>query len=202
MAFRENPPFARGELGSAYTPPPNSEVDANGNSQLEGMEWEFSDQDYSDSIAGERCHTPVICRCVRNVATVALLPKKFVKFKSDSTNARIYGNQVDGYGTIGLAGGIVDEFLPAAGVPPNELFWLVVEGPTTVVTDTTGDTNISVGSFVIPGTTGDGTIIDQDLTVAAGTATFAQVNGALGRCKKAVNATATETIIHMRRMGA
>jgi hypothetical protein len=201
MARHENPPFPRGQTGSAYTDAFGT-LDATGLANLEGMEWEFEDYDYSTNVAGERVHSPVICRCVRNVAGSPLLPKRVAKFKSSSTDPRIYGNQVDGYATIGLAGGVVDEFLPAAGVPNNELFWLVVDGPTKVTTDTTGDTTISVGSMVIPGTTADGTVIDQDTSVAAGAATFAQVNGALGRCRQAVATTATDFMITMRRMGA
>jgi hypothetical protein len=166
------------------------------------MEWEFEDYDYSTTVNGDRCHTPVICRCVRNASGTTLLPKRVAKFKSDSTDPRIYGNQVSGYATIGLAGGVVDEFLPAAGVAPNELFWLVIEGPTKVTTDTQGTTTIAVGGLVIPGTTADGTVIAQDTSVAAGAATFAQVNGALGRCRQAVAATATDFMMTMRRMGA
>lgn len=197
------PPFARGDFGAALElSSTGTSVNTTERGNLEGSEWQFEDNDYSTQVNGTRCTTPVTVRIVRNVNTTVLLPKRFVKFKSDSTNARIYGNQVDGYGTIGLAGGVVDEFIPSTGVPVGELFQLVVEGPTTVTSDTQGDTTISVGSMVIPGTTGDGKVIDQDTSVAAGANTFAQVNGALGRCKQAVTTTNTDFMIHMRRMGA
>jgi len=197
------PPFARGDYGGALDLLPSGEsLDSTARGSLEGSEWQFEDNDYSTTVNGTRCTTPVTVRIVRNASGTVLLPKRFVKFKDDSTDQRIYGNQVSGYGTIGKAGGVVDEFIPATGVPANQLFQLVVEGPTKVTSDTQGDTTISVGSFVIPGTSADGTVIDQDTSVAAGAATFAQVNGAIGRAKVAVTTTATDFMIHMRRMGA
>lgn len=203
MARHENPPFPRGGLGSAYSDP--GTVDTTGLAHLEGTEWEFEDKDFNSAVDGvvpDRTNQKVICRVVRNKSGGALLPKKFVMFKTDGSGAGDYGGQVSGYGTIGKAGGVVDEALPAAGVPSNELFYVVIEGPTQVVSDTTGDTTISVGSKIIPGTTGDGTVIDQDVSVAAGSATFAQVNGAIGRAMQACTTTATAFLVNMQRMGA
>lgn len=203
MARNENPPFARGSVGTNYSDP--GTIDTTGASHLEGTEWVFEDKDFAAAVDGvipDRTNQFVTCRVVRNKTGSAVLPKRFVKFKSDGTGSGDYGGQINGYGTIGTAGGIVDEFLPAAGAANNDLFWLVVQGPTKVTSDTAGDTTIPIGNFVIPGSTGDGTVIDQDVSVAAGSATFAQINGALGRAMTACAATATDFIINMRRMGA
>lgn len=61
---------------------------------------------------------------VRNVSTIALLPRRLVAFKAGQ-----YAKQVDGYTRLLLQEGYpVDEFLPAAGVPVNDLFYVVVSG--------------------------------------------------------------------------
>ncbi len=202
MARNENPPMGRGEVFTQYSDDTGQTVDATGASHLEGKEWEFEDLDYSNlsnGIAPTRSGKKVICKLVRNSFTTVLLPKRFAKYKLDGATADILGGQVDAYGdTVGQIGGVVDEFLPAAGVAANGLFWLVVEGPSKMTTGASGDTNISAGSMVIPTTSGK--IIDQDVTVAAGAATFNQIQGAIGRALLAVNATDTDVMVQVRRM--
>lgn len=202
MARNENPPMGRGETFTFYTDDTGQTVDATGAAHLEGKEWVFEDNDYanvSNGIAPTRSGKQVTCRLTRNSSTTALLPKRFAKYKIDGATADILGGQVDAYGdTVGQIGGVVDEFLPAAGVAANGLFWLVVEGPTKMTTNGAGDTNITAGNMVIPTT--NGTIIDQDVTVAAGAATFNQIQGAIGRALLGVNATATDVMVNVRRM--
>ena len=122
MARNENPPFPRGGLGTGYSDP--ATVDTTSLTHLEGKEWLFEDQDPTivDGVASGRTNQYVRCRCVRNVSGGALLPKRFAMYKTDGTGAGDYGGRVSGYGTQGKAGGIIDEYLPAAGVPANELF--------------------------------------------------------------------------------
>lgn len=106
---------------------------------LEGAQQQFKDLDYSASSVGakraKRSNRVVECILVRNAATIPLLPKRLVKWKSGSR-----GKQVDGYCTTDWAeaAGVVDEWLPAAGVAINDLFWIVRKGPTLCLTDLAG----------------------------------------------------------------
>ena len=63
---------------------------------------------------------------VRNVSGIALLPGRIALWKST-----LFGKRVDGMSntTAQAVAGIVDDTLPAAGVPTNDLFHLVVSGP-------------------------------------------------------------------------
>jgi hypothetical protein len=130
-----------------------------------------------------------------------LLPKRVAKLNTGGATAGAVAGQVSAYAALGDIGGVVDEFLPAAGVANNDLFWLVVEGPTKVTTDSGGDTNIPIGKGVVVGGTGNGTVVEQDTTVAAGAATFNQVNGRVGMALEAVNAITTDFLIDVKRMG-
>lgn len=69
----------------------------------------------------------MIAILVRNKSGISLLPKRLVTWKSGKE-----GLQVDGYAAtdFGKVAGVVDEWLPSTGVANNDLFWLVVKGPT------------------------------------------------------------------------
>ena len=203
MARTENPPVGRGQTMDWPTDEaPGSSLDSAGGAHLEGKEWMFEDLDYANmenGVAKARSGKFVFCRLVRNASGGALVPKRFAQFKADGATADIFGGQVSGYGdTVGQLGGVVDEFLPTAGAPANSLFWLVVEGPSKMTTAASGDTNISLGKGVIPST--DGKIVEQDVTVAAGAATFNQIQGCIGRTAEAVNGTDTDVMVIVRRM--
>lgn len=203
MARSENPPIPRGATMDWYSDEaPGSSIDTSGGSHLEGKEWMFEDNDWGNvenGIAPARSGKFVFCRLVRNAAATALLPKRFAKYKADGATADVFGGKVDGYGTtVGQLGGVVDEFLPAAGAPVGSLFWLVVEGPSKMTTGASGDTNMALGVGVIPTT--DGKIIEQDVGVAAGAATFNQIQGMIGRTLLGVNAADTDVMILVRRM--
>lgn len=202
MARNESPPCDRGQVFTTYTDDLGATVDATGASHLEGKTWLFEDIDWTNIANGVKPYRSgkyVKCKLVRNASGGALLPKRFAKYKTDGSTGDVYGGQVSGYGdTVGQVGGVVDEFLPAAGAGINELFWLVVSGPSKMTTAGAGDTNISIGSMVIPSTSG--TVIDQDTTVAAGAATFNQIQGAIGRAAEAVNAISTDFLVLVRDM--
>jgi hypothetical protein len=86
------------------------------------------------------------CIAVRNTSAGALTPGQVVKGK---TTALL--SEVDGNGDVDSPIiGVVDEYLPAAGVAVNDIFWLVVNGPTTA--DSSGTVN--QGAFVSVGTSG------------------------------------------------
>ncbi len=102
--------------------------------RVEGAEKLFDDVAPSSTpgVKTHRTNRQVKCIFVRNASGIALLPKRLATWK-----AGYEGRQVDGYCTTDHArcAGVVDEHLPAAGVPANDMFWLAVEGPTLCLTD-------------------------------------------------------------------
>lgn len=191
MARNENPPF---ELGHTYFE--GSTPDATAHTELEGKTWEFEDIDYSAAGGAKPCRTGFFRKMmiVRNLSGSTLTKKRIAKMKPDGTGYE-YGGQVSGYAdTVGQLGFPIDEFLSTT-VPANDLFWVCVGGPAMCTTAAAGDTNIATGAMVIPST--DGKVIDQDVTVAAGAATFNQTQGAIGRALLAVNATDTNILIYV-----
>lgn len=131
MARLEAPPFARGE--TFYN---GATIDtANyGGLQHEGKEYWFEDIDYSNTAVGAkgtRSSKYVKARIMRNVSGAALLPKRLVTPQRAGTDGKFFLGRVDGYAdtTNEARSYPVDEFLPAAGVPNGDLFWMVEEGP-------------------------------------------------------------------------
>lgn len=118
----------------------------------EGREFWVEDRDYSST---NRSTKPLRAygangwrrlRVVRNVSGVAILPGMLVTFSSTAI-----GKQVAGFSrTTDVAGAYpVDEFLPTAGCPNNDLCYICVEGPASVrvATDAT-NANIAAGSEI------------------------------------------------------
>lgn len=174
MAKRENPPFPR---GSTFYNGGTIDSANLGGENLEGTIWEFEDIDLSATSSGvrsARTNRPVKCMIVRNQSAGALLPKRLVTLKT--TDGGTYTGEVDGYATTTAQGPAfpVDEWLPAAGVPQYDLFYVVIEGPATVLTDLAGAANNvhSVGGWVVAltaatsGATTAGRVAPQDLTGA------------------------------------
>lgn len=186
MSKESSLPF---EIGQTYFGG-NTPSTTEGN-QILGKTYVIEDNDLS--VAGSKSarsgrYKKVMA--VRNTAGSALLPKRIARMKSDGS-AYEYLIEAMGYAdTVGQLGYPIDEFLPAAGVADDDIFYVVVEGMATVTSAAAGDTNISIGQFVIPST--DGKVIDQDVTVAAGSATFNQIQGAIGRAVTAVNGINTD----------
>jgi hypothetical protein len=126
MARDENPPFQRG-----HTFYDGETIDANnlGGENLEGKEWVFEDVNPTTGIA--RTGRPVTCRCVRNDSGIALYAKQLVLW--NTTTAGEFSKSVDGTARVAYDNCVpVDEYLPSAGVPDNDLFWVVVDGPAVV----------------------------------------------------------------------
>lgn len=126
MARQENPPFNRGEtFGQGAT------VAVTDGVQYEGAEWYFNDLDFSKTGARpSRTERLIRCRIVRNVSGINLLPKRLASLQIAGTDGKFAVGRVDGYTTTLSARGFpIDEFLPAAGVANNDLFWIVLEGP-------------------------------------------------------------------------
>lgn len=134
MSLLIDPPFALGQtLGVSST--------------ADGGGWVGAIKQFPDvnpttgKIRSNRIKT---CVAVRNTSGGALLPKRVVRFKLSAGNAVF--SEVDGYSVV--AGeervGIVDEYLPAAGVANNDVFWVTVEGPTEVAHALSGS-EVAVG---------------------------------------------------------
>jgi hypothetical protein len=114
-------------------------------------------------------------KVVRNVSGQNLKPSRLAVFKALDP----YETQVDGY-TFAVGdrpAGVIDEFLPAAGVPNNDLFYLVINGPTLVTQPHTGNSNLTIGTRIVPTAGGAanktddlaGRVLAQDLTGATAT---------------------------------
>lgn len=173
MSRDENPPFSRGE--TYYS---GGTIDSNnlGGTQMEGSVWRFEDIDWSSTAVGakkNRTNRQVRCMVVRNVGAAAILPKRLVTFQL--TAGQPFTGRVDGYARTTAARAYpVDEFLPAAGCPVNDLCYIVIEGPAKVLTDiATGAGSVfNVGDVAVAltaatsGATTAGRVAPQDLTGA------------------------------------
>lgn len=193
MAKRENPPFPR---GSTFYDGATIDTNNLGGLQWEGTIWEFEDLNLTGTTTGAkgaRTNRPVKCMVVRNVGAAALLPKRLVTFQTAGTDGRFIAGRVDGYATTTAAEGYpVDEYLPSAGVPVNDLFYVVIDGPATVLTDIASGANnvINVGTVLVAltaatsGATTAGRVAPQDLTGATSPLAL-QVQNRLGRAMSA-----------------
>ena len=142
-AISQNPPFPRGQ--TFFNGGTTNTTDG---LELEGTEWVFEDTDYSTpNISLPRTNRKVVCRIVRNSSGISLLPKRLAALKLTGT----FGNQVDGYATTDYARGYpVDEWLPSAGVPANDLFYIVVKGPAMCITSLANMTvDVAIGDYVV-----------------------------------------------------
>lgn len=119
-----DPGFARGQtLGITVK---LYEAENGDGSTVVGTRKVFRDEDAKTGAL--KSNRTVECIAVKNTSGSALLPGAVAKFK----DAAIL-TEVDGLATTSTAlMGIVDEYLPAAGVADGEVFWLVVRGPSTV----------------------------------------------------------------------
>ncbi len=175
MARDNSPPFPRG--GTYYAGRTINTSDLEG-VELEGIEREFEDKSWNSTGAPYRTNRMVLCRIMRNMTTVALLPKRVGVVTLSSPN------RVVGYcnTTAQKLACVVDEFLPAAGVPYGDLFWGVVRGPAVVKSETTPTNAIAVDDILVAAT-----------GAAASTgATAAATTGDAGRVTKQALAAPTD----------
>lgn len=107
--FYHNTPFSRGVVLGAVWDHPIEKVDpaVTGAAQLLKKKV-FTDVNPRNGAV--LSNEVVTCVAVRNVTAAAVLP---------GTNQTVAGYK-----------GVVDEYLPAAGCPVNEIYWLVIDGPT------------------------------------------------------------------------
>ena len=166
----------------------------------------------STDASGRACGRPIKAMIVRNESGGALLGKRVVKF----TNTAGYSNlkSIDGYATV-LASGR-HAFLPnlaSAGVADDDLCWVVLEGPTTVLTPIAGTDftgAITVGSPLVnsTGTTTGATTSGRISNVTFPGATAGDTTAGLNAFSMAANIlgvalstrttseTATDLLVH------
>jgi hypothetical protein len=137
-----DPGFARGQtLGVTVT---MYEAENGDGSNVVGTRKVFRDED--PKTGALKSNRTVECIAVKNTSGSALLPGAVAKFKDAAILSEVDGLAVAATTLMG----VVDEYLPAAGVPNNEVFWLVVRGPSTV---TKTATSVSAGASYGPSAT-------------------------------------------------
>lgn len=171
-----DPPFVRG-----MTFYDGATIDS---ANLGGVEWEgreywLDDLDFSVyGIKPYRSGMKVKVRVVRNVSGITLLPKQAVRYQESGSR----GHRVDGYTrtTAQAFAGIVDEFLPSTGVVNNDLFFLVVEGPSMCLTrgDASISANIGVGDRVVATTDAAASTVAATTASAVGRINSRDLTGA------------------------
>lgn len=194
----ENPPFPRGQTFCNGGTIDSSDLTSLPGANLEGKEWVFEDVDPSNGAL--RTNHQVRCRIVRNMASFNLLPSRALAVYTTAAGQQL--SRTGGYTTTTAADfqGVVDEYLPAAGVPQYDLFWAVIDGPSVVYTDIAAAAGNVIGlgvrvvalTAVTSGATTAGRVAVQDLTGA--TALLGnQVQNIIGRALTAATTANTNT---------
>jgi hypothetical protein len=187
MARDESAPFARGETFYNGSPIDSTNL---GGANLEGKEFVFEpnsqDQGTGYPAAGDPAGRPIRVKVVRNRSGGNLKSARVARFEANGGSASPYEGAVDGYcyQATDRPAGVVDEFLPAAGVPNLDLFYIVVEGPTQVTNTHASPTTFAVGDIVI--TAASGASATDDLAgrvtnAAPGAITAEQITQRVGR---------------------
>jgi hypothetical protein len=190
MSLLVDPPFALGQTLGVTT--------ATDGGNWVGAIKQFPDVDpVTGKVRSNRIKT---CVAVRNGSGATLFAKRGVTFKAGSTI------EVDGYAyEDGRAdkriAGVVDEYLPPAGVASNDVFWVTVEGPTEILSSVatqpgqhlTGTTINSVTAATSSGNTG-GFAVTQTATLALAAPTGRVVY--YGRAASTASASSA-CLIHM-----
>ncbi len=216
MAKQDNLPFP---IGTTFFDGQTADTTTNTAITLEGKEYTTEDLDYSKT--GAKPYRSARLRklmIVRNVSGIAILPMRLVTLQITGTDGKFALGRVDGYCTTGPGGNVqaafpVDEFLPTAGCPNNDLCYVTVEGPATVLTSmATTDFNnassaISVGDWLVSATaatsqaTTAGHVATQGLAsgaIATTAATLANlIQHRLGRALSAVTSANTNVALLM-----
>ena len=168
MGRTDAPPFARGETYyNGGTIDPNDPLGIGG-VNLEGKEFVFEpnsqDQASGYPASSDPNGRPIRVKVVRNRSGINLKGGLIAHWDSGGTYT--YGTNtvgpfnletgVDGY-TYQLAdrpAGIIDEYLPPAGVVPWDLFYLVIDGPTKVTNQHAVPIVATPGLRLVPAATG------------------------------------------------
>jgi hypothetical protein len=182
----ENLLFSRGHTWGA--------TQTTGSVYLEGREFIEQDQWYGTG-------GYIKLRVCRNNSGGVLLAGRAVKF--NNTAGKLW-TDVAGYCTaLGERTAIVDEFIPPAGVPNQDLFFAVIAGPV-LATLLSGGATVAVGDYLgastgtTTGSTDAGHMTDLNGILTANTATGEQVLQVFGTAmSSAVSGAATTSYTAM-----
>lgn len=186
-------PIPRGTTGYAGNSVPNASA-LQFQAQL-GQVREFQDvnPDPNATTLTTKTNLRVVCILLRNTTGSALLPKDVIKI--DPTDPSRVASAKSSAANQHIA--VVDEYLPAAGVPDDDVFWAVIKGPTTAKFATVSGAKpaggLPVGSSATAG--------KLDFTTEApGSATIAQqgsIYGAEAFTEGAIADQATEARVYL-----
>lgn len=209
MARQENLPFDRGEYQSDDS---TQLVTTSQMNQLLGRRYIVEDIDYYNSggVGAKPLRSGkfvTLCLVKNGNSAAAMLPKHVVKFDTTAGN---YGSVVKFDGSVAAedVAGVVDEFLPSSGVPAGSYFYIVVEGPSSVITPDAGaafNGDIAVGSLLVAATaasstgTTSGRVGVANITASTQTADYSSIQNpiinAIGRALSAATTGNTATTI-------
>ena len=210
----ENILFPRGMTASGFFGTPAVALNSTAPLDFEdwvGVERDFPDFDYSVKPAQLRSGATVRCRIMRNTSGVILYPKRLVTCDTFVGTAGPKGlAKAPGYTRLpNVPGVVVDEWLPAGGVPLNDLFWAVISGPTIIINQDTAGVAITVGGLVTSQTaansTGGATILGAGgkiqgltyttITTASGVTTLEGLQNAIGMALSASASSSTNASV-------
>ena len=201
MPDRAVAPFARGR--TFFHGKTVDSSDLPGRAVL-GQMHVFQDTDPSDETK-HRSNGDVVAIAVRNVSGVALLPKTLVQYKTDEIGKEVDGN-ANSYSQ--LVAGVVDDHLPTAGCPDDDICWIIVKGPCIVKS-----AFIAMGKLVAlndpvhahtaaastAGATESGRFTSNAVAAVTGASALLVTQNVIGRAMSArtIGETNTDTLIDM-----
>lgn len=175
---------------------------------IEGYERSFKDEAKNTAAPGSmlllRSGRLITARLVRNVSGFALTPGRAVAWATGHRGRRVAGHTAT---TNAEIAGIVDPFLPSAGVADLDLFWIIREGPVLLKTPLDASAAWAEGDFLYAltaATTGATTAGRcYAVTAAATSLSLAQVAYRIGRVLTARTAanTNTDTLVDLMILG-
>jgi len=121
MAENSVAPVARGETFFK-----GGTADAAGGLHLEGTVHAFPDTD-PDDVVKRRSGGNCVCILVRNKHSAAVTPGQVVTWDSTRPH-QTTGAPAGGAVGVTICAGVVDDHLPSAGAPVDDLYWLIVRG--------------------------------------------------------------------------
>ena len=157
-SLHNDPPFARGRTADVTS--------TQGGSFL-GVTKVFMDVNPTTGV--KQSNNLIKAKAVRNNSGAAILPGAVVKLDpADLLN----GCTGAADNTSGLILAVADEYLPTAGVAIGDIFWVVVQGPTTVTCTSAAITQAAaVGPSVTAGSAVAGSGLGYAIAAKASTVT-------------------------------
>lgn len=203
MGLQVDPPFGLGQtffsLSSTQTSVPNDSIYGIQSSAAYGDNFTGVVKEFTDvnPVTGQvRTNRRKVCVCVKNTSGAALLPKRVVTF---NTAAGKLFSEVNSYSTVVNEErvGVVDEWLPSAGVAANDIFWVTVDGPSEVSAATTG-TAVAAGDRLAAVAAATSGATDAGRMTPAGTGAT-DVRGVIGYALSAATTNgATTPLCHVK----